>query len=48
MERLDFGGVLKNLEAADRDREARVQKMKEIEAERLKEQQEAYARQGRE
>lgn len=48
LERLDFGGVLKNLEAADKDRAARIQKMKELEAKRLAEQQEAYARQGRE
>ena len=48
MERLDFGGVLKNLEAADKDRAERLQKIKEIEAKRLQEQQDAYARQGRE
>lgn len=48
MERLDFGGVLKNLQAADADRAARVKKLKEIEAKRLKEQQEAYERAGRE
>lgn len=48
MERLDFGGVLKNLQAADADRAARVKKLQEIEAKRLKEQQEAYERSGRE
>lgn len=48
MERLDFGGVLKNLQAADADRAARVKKLQEIEAKRLKEQQEAYERAGRE
>jgi hypothetical protein len=48
MERLDFGGVLKNLQAADADRAARVKKLQEIEARRLKEQQEAYERAGRE
>ena len=48
MERLDFGGVLKSLEDAGRDREERMRKLQEIEAKRLKEQQEAYARQSRE
>ena len=48
MERLDFGGVLKNLQAADADRAARMKKLQEIEAKRLKEQQEAYERAGRE
>lgn len=48
MERLDFGDVLKNLKAADADREKRMKKLKEIEAKRLKEQQEAYQRAGRE
>lgn len=48
MERLDFGGVLKNLQAADADRATRVKKLQEIEAKRLKEQQEAYDRAGRE
>lgn len=47
-ERLDFGGVLDNLKAADRDRDERMKKLKELEAKRLKEQQEAYARAGRE
>ena len=51
VKRIDFGGVLKNLEAAEKDRQARQQKLKEIEAERLKkerEAQEAYERAGRE
>ncbi len=48
MERLDFGGVLKSLEEAGRDREERMRRLQEIEAKRLKEQQEAYARQSRE
>jgi hypothetical protein len=48
LERLDFGDVLKNLDAADRDRAARVRKLKELEERRLKEQQEAYQRSGRE
>ena len=48
MERLDFGGVLKNLQAADADRANRMKKLQEIEAKRLKEQQEAYERAGRE
>jgi hypothetical protein len=48
LERLDFGDVLKNLNAADRDRAARVKKLKELEEKRLKEQQEAYQRSGRE
>lgn len=48
MERLDFGGVLKNLQAADADRATRMKKLQEIEAKRLKEQQEAYERAGRE
>lgn len=48
LERLDFGGVLNNLKAADADREVRMKKLKELEAKRLKEQQEAYARQSRE
>ena len=43
MERLDFGGVLRNLRAADEDRAARMKKLQEIEARRLAEQQEAYA-----
>ena len=47
-ERLDFGGVLKNLKAADTDRASRQKTLKEIEAKRLKEEQEAYARAGRE
>jgi len=46
--RLDFGDVLKSLDAADRDRAVRVKKLKELEAKRLKEQQEAYQRSGRE
>lgn len=48
MERLDFGGVLKSLQAADADRSTRMKKLKEIEAARLKAQQEAYERAGRE
>jgi hypothetical protein len=46
--RLDFGDVLKNLDAADRDRAARLKKVKELEERRLKEEQEAYQRSGRE
>lgn len=48
MERLDFGGVLKNLKAAETDREVRMKKLKQLEAKRLKEEQDAYARAGRE
>jgi hypothetical protein len=46
--RLDFGDVLKNLEAAEKDRETRLARLKEIEAKRLREEQEAYQRAGRE
>lgn len=48
LERLDFGGVLKNLRDADADRAVRMKKAKELEAKRLKAEQEAYARAGRE
>jgi hypothetical protein len=48
MERLDFGGVLSNLKKADADRASRMKKLKELEEKRLKEEQEAYARAGRE
>lgn len=51
VKRIDFGGVLKNLEAAEKDRAARQEKLKAMEAERLKkerEAQEAYERSGRE
>jgi len=48
LERIDFGGVLKNLAAADKDREERMKKLKELEEKRLREQQEAYQRAGRE
>lgn len=51
VKRIDFGGVLKNLEAAEKDRVARQAKLKELEAERLRkerEAQEAYERSGRE
>lgn len=45
--RLDFGDVLKSLEAARRDNELRIQKLRELEQKR-KEAQEAYDRAGRE
>jgi hypothetical protein len=51
VKRIDFGGVLKNLEAAEKDRVARQEKLKAMEAERLakeREAQEAYQRAGRE
>jgi hypothetical protein len=48
MERLDFGGVLSNLKKADADRASRMKNLKELEEKRLKEEQEAYARAGRE
>lgn len=48
LERLDFGGVLKNLRDADADRAVRMKKAKELERARLKAEQDAYARAGRE
>jgi hypothetical protein len=51
MQRIDFGGVMKNLATAQKDRAARQQRLKEMEEERLKkerEAQEAYERAGRE
>jgi hypothetical protein len=47
-ERLDFGGVLKSLEEADKDRERRMEQLRQVEAERLRREQEAYQRAGRE
>lgn len=48
LERLDFGGVLGNLKKAEAEREARMKKLREAEEKRRKEQEEAYARMGRE
>jgi hypothetical protein len=46
--RLDFGDVLKSLDAARRDNDARIKRLKELDEARRKAEQEAYERAGRE